>query len=146
MISISVSRICDGVLAVSALRAAGSGSARPSILGRDDEAALHRCARDVVAYCLAQLLPVIKSTNFGKANAAEEDIITVEFDIRPPIEEAARAAFEAAVTAGLLATAYARPDAGAAAAYSRECDDACKAILALRAVDGRVRRITPEAA
>lgn len=114
MISISISRIVESVLAVSALRATTHSSRKTAVLNSENNAALRRAACDVAARSLLHMLPAIKSTNIRNIDPEEDDIITVELRTDGIENGCIQRAFEAAVSAGVLASAYAAADDDAA--------------------------------
>ncbi len=145
MVSVSISKIVEGVLALSALRCTTNRGSRPEMLNRDNEPALRRTTRDILARLVLRLLPIVVNTDLAETDTEEKDIVTIEFDIPATAEKAVCAALEAAVTNGLLATAYPSSDMGIAELCHKEYEAAAEVILAMRRTDLSAR-IRPQAA
>lgn len=99
MIHISLSHIADGALAASALQ---SSTAKTHLLNRDDIPALRRTACDILATCLLAIAPMVLETDIDTIDPTTDDVVTIQLNINPRHEPAARRAIEAAATAALL--------------------------------------------
>lgn len=132
MISLSLERICEGAMAVSALRVATYAAKRPTLLEKENLPALKRVATDLVAQCLLRIADMVQDTNADTIDPDSEDTVTVELAIRTNTEGCAQRAIEAAVTAALLSTAYGNTDAAVASADYREMMTNMAVVSALR--------------
>lgn len=144
MISISLTRIVEGVMARSALHMATGARGAKNILSRDNIPALRRAALDVAAHALLELAPVLTETNIKGVDAANDDIITAALDVPAALECALQPLLESMVTAGVLGAAY---DAAGAdgAPFSAESAEALGRLCSLVALGrpasvGRLRR------
>lgn len=144
MISVSLTRIVEGVMARSALLYAAGNRSGKNILGRDNIPALRRAAIDVLAHALLELAPVLADTNIKDVDAADNDIITASLRVAPALECALQPQLESMVVAGVLAAAYGAAGADATA-FEAETDGRLARICTLAALGaptavGRLRR------
>lgn len=142
MLSLSISRIIDGAMARSALRAS-LGQPACEVLSRDNNAALRRTVRDVLAHAFLCLADIVQATNLATVDPATDDIITLELKVRPALEQTLLPLLESLATSGLLAAAYGRDGiASGDDADSRRALDTlvAAASLAVEAMPPRLQR------
>jgi len=132
MISLSLERIAEGAMAISALRAHTHAGERPQLLENDNLPALRRVAVDLLAQCLLRVADMVKSTNIDQIDPSTDDTVTIELAIRANTEGCAQRAIEAAVTAALLSMAYGSIDSAVADSDYREMLTNMAVVAALR--------------
>lgn len=139
--AISVERVLESIFAVCAVDFMTSNQERPTVLGRDSEAALRRMTVNAAAGLILRLSPYAVSTNLTEVPDA--DIITVEFADEALLAggTAMRTALEGALAATVMSVAWSGSCAAMADSYGRLADRYLSVITARLRAPGKPGRV-----